>query len=99
MPDKLATEPYIKEGAAIVAALVIGYVARTLTSDEKFDLKNFLGEMILSAMMGAAIYLLGFIQEVGFAQTMVVALFSGMGATRSFEWLAKMFKSLPKSGD
>lgn len=89
MPDRLISDPSIKEAAAIVVTLLVGYVARSLVSDEPFRLRKFIGEMLISCMMGAAIYAFGVIQDMGFWQTLLIALLSGMGATRSIEWMVK----------
>jgi len=89
MPDRIIEDPSIREALAMVVTLIVGYVARTLVSNEPFKLKRFIGELIISCMMGAAIYAFGVIQGMGFWQTLLIALLSGMGATRSIEWMVK----------
>lgn len=99
MPDRIISDPNVRDALAVVAALVVGFIARTLTIKERFNLKQFIGEMILSAMMGGVIYLFGFIQSLGFWETLLIALLSGIGATRSLEWVVKASQSINKSGD
>ena len=89
MPDKILTDPTLREAAIIMFTLFVGYIARTLVSAEPFKLKKFLGELIISCMMGAAIYAFGIIQGMGFWQTLLIALLSGMGTTRYIEWMVK----------
>ncbi len=97
MPDRLIHDTGVREVLAIMAALVAGYVAKTLTSKDKFNLKHFAGEMIISVMMGWAIYAFGIINELGFWETLLIALWSGMGATRTFEWATKILNNVPSN--
>jgi len=90
--DHIATNSQVKELLAIGIAMVAGLIARTLVSDEPFQLRRFIGEIILAVMFGVAIFAVGIIQGMGFWQTMLVALLSGMGTTRSLEWLIKASK-------
>jgi hypothetical protein len=81
-----------KELLAVAVAMAAGLIARTLVSEEPFKTQTFIGELILACMFGAAIYAFGIIQDMGFWQTMLIALLSGMGTTRSIEWVIKASK-------
>lgn len=93
MPEKLLDHPLLRSMFAIVCAMVAGMIARTLVSDEPFNLKHFIGELILAAMFGLAIWSVGVLQGLDFFQTFLMALVSGMGTTRSLEWLLRAAKS------
>lgn len=82
----------IKEIVAVIITMIGGLIANTLVNDEPFNVRRFVGEMILAIMFGASIYAFGIIQELGFWQTLLIALLSGMGTTRSLEWLIKVTK-------
>ncbi|MBO9492071.1 hypothetical protein J7384_17045 [Endozoicomonas sp. G2_1] len=86
------TSTQTKELLAIALTMLAGFIARTLVSDEPFNVKRFFGEMILSIMFGGAIYAFGIIQSMDFWHTFLIALLSGMGTTRSIEWLIKASK-------
>jgi hypothetical protein len=92
MPDHIISNPQLREFAAIITAMFAGLIAKTLVSEEPFKIKVFIGELILSGMFGAALYAFGIIQGLGFWQTLLIALLSGMGTTRSLEWLIKLSK-------
>lgn len=90
--NNIAEWVHFKELVAIAMTMVAGLVAQTLVSDEPFKLKRFLGELILATMFGMAIYAFGIIQGLGFWQTLLISLLSGMGTTRSIEWIIKASK-------
>lgn len=92
MPSSFSEVPQLKEFLAIVTAMVAGLIAQTLVNDEPFNVKRFIGEIILAVMFGVAIFAFGVIQGMGFWQTLLISLLSGMGTTRSIEWLIKATK-------
>jgi len=94
MPDKILETPFLRELIAVVIAMIAGLVARTLVNNEPFNLRKFCGELILAIMFGTAIYAFGVIQSLGFWQTLLIGLLSGMGTTRSLEWLISASKAV-----
>lgn len=93
MPDRIIHEPILRDFLAMVCAMIAGLIAKTLVSNDPFNKRKFIGEIILAAMFGAAIYAVGIIQGLGFWQTLLMSLLSGMGTTRSVEWLIKIAKA------
>lgn len=92
MPQQILENMQIRELMAVAVTMVAGLIARTLVNDDPFNIRRFIGEVILAVMFGAAIYAFGMIQQMDFWQTLLMALLSGMGTTRSLEWLIKASK-------
>lgn len=80
----------------VVGFVLLGHLARNLVADEPFNLKKFLGEMILSALGAIAIYSMGLLQGMSEIEIVLVGIFASLGGIRALEWAAKIYKAVRK---
>ncbi|BBI61645.1 hypothetical protein [Vreelandella sulfidaeris] len=78
----------------LVGFVMLGHLARNLVKDEPFNLKKFLGEMILSGLGAVAIYTMGLLQGLSEVEIMLVGVFASLGGIRALEWVAKIYKAV-----
>ena len=76
----------------VVGIILLGHLARNLVSDEPFNLKKFIGEMLLSGIGAIAIYLLGILQGLPESQIILIGSLTSLGGVRALEWAAKIYR-------
>lgn len=77
---------------------VLGSVARTLISDEPFNIRRFSGELIFSIIGAIAMYSMGIMQGMTEIQMVGFGALSSLGGVRAIEWSLKIMKSIQNSG-
>ncbi|AZZ92762.1 hypothetical protein EUZ85_19350 [Hahella sp. KA22] len=78
-----------KEFWTVLVLFVAGFVARTLVSQEPFDRKKFLGELILTAIGAVALYAAGALQGMSDLQMLMFGALGSLGGLRAVEWVIK----------
>lgn len=78
----------------VVGFVLMGHLARNLVADEPFNMKKFLGEMILSGLGAVAIYSMGLLQGLSEIEIVLVGVFASLGGIRALEWVAKIYKTV-----
>lgn len=82
---------------SVVGLFILGSMARTFVSNEPFDVKKFLGEVIFSAISAVIMYSMGLMQGMSEAQIVCFGALASLGGVRSVEWALKaanQFKSM-----
>lgn len=76
----------------VIGMILLGHLARNLVSDEPFNLKKFIGEMVLAGIGAVVIYLMGVLQGMPPIQIILVGCLTSLGGIRVLEWLAKIYR-------
>lgn len=76
----------------VIGMILLGHLARNLVSDEPFNLKKFIGEMVLAGIGAVVIYLLGVLQGMPPIQIILVGCLTSLGGVRVLVWTAKIYR-------
>lgn len=76
----------------VVGLILLGHLARNLVSDEPFNFKKFVGEMVLAGIGAVVIYLLGVLQGLPEIQIILIGSLTSLGGIRALEWAAKIYR-------
>lgn len=76
----------------VLALVVIGTLGRILVSDEKFDLKKLLGEMLLAGVGAIGLWAYGILQEFHPAEQVLYGSLLALGGVRALEWAIKAIR-------
>jgi len=76
--------------------MVLGVIAKKLSSKEPLDWKRFIGEMIFSFIGAIAVYLAGDIQGFDSKMILLMGALMSLGTVRAFEWFVKILGVLNK---
>lgn len=76
----------------VVGLILLGHMARNLVSDEPFNLKKFIGEMLLAGIGAVVIYLFGILQGLPEIQIILIGSLTSLGGIRALEWAAKIYR-------
>jgi len=79
---------------SVILMFLLGSVARTFVSNEPFDVKKFVGEIIFSAIGAVMMYSMGLMQGMSEAQIVCFGAMASLGGIRSFEWFIKIAKNV-----
>lgn len=82
---------------AITALLVLGTMARSLLSNEPFDFRKLLGELILGLIGAVLLYAFGMLQNMSPMQMLFLGALGGLGGVRSLEWVIKFIQHTKKT--
>jgi len=80
----------------VMGFILLGHVARNLVSDEPFNIRKFIGEMILAAIGAVSIYVMGLLQGLPEPQIIFIGLLTSLGGLRALEWAAKITRAVKK---
>ncbi len=103
MPDKGT----VVEGAwlwtdkllwTIVGLFVFGSMARSLVSDEPFDVRKLIGELIFSGIAAIIMYSMGLMQGMNEYQIVCFGALGSLGGVRSVEWALKAMNQFKSAG-
>jgi len=83
---------------SVVVMFLLGSMARTFISDEPFDPRKFIGELIFSAIGAVMMYSMGLMQGMNEAQIVCFGAGASLGGVRLFEWFMKIAKNVKGSG-
>lgn len=83
---------------AAVGLVVSGFLSRYLASTQPFRLRFFVGELIASILIGIAIYTLTDIRHLGPGVMVFLCIFTGLGVTRTLEWVVKLLNAVKNIG-
>lgn len=81
----------------LISILLMGYLARTLASEEPFDKKRFFAESILTVIGGVLLYAAGLIQGLSFLEMVVFYCLTALGGVRTAEWVIKAVVAIKKA--
>jgi len=79
---------------SVVVMFLLGSMARTFVSNEPFDCKKFMGELIFSAIGALMMYSMGLMQGMNDAQIICFGAGASLGGVRAFEWFMKIAKKV-----
>ena len=83
---------------SFVAMFALGSVARTFVSNEPFDFKKFVGEIIFSVIGAVLMYSLGLMQNMNEVQIVGFGALASLGGVRSIEWVLRIARKIKSSG-
>ncbi len=83
---------------SVVVMFLMGSMARTFISEEPFDLKKFMGELMFSAIGAVMMYSAGLMQGMNEAQIVCFGAGASLGGVRMFEWFMKIAKNVKEAG-
>jgi len=96
-----STQPWIWSNRilwSVVVMFVLGSMARAFASNEPFDARKFIGEIIFSAIGAIMLYSMGLMQNMNEVQIIGFGAFASLGGVRSIEWAIKIGHKIKRSG-
>lgn len=77
---------------------VLGSMARTFVSDEPFDGKKFMGEIIFSTIGAVMLFSMGLMQGMNEIQIVGFGSLASLGGVRTVEWALRIVKKAKSAG-
>ena len=77
-----------------IGLFVLGTIGRNLLSQEPFQLKRFLGELVMSVLGGFIIWSFGLMKGMTPSQMVFFGGFAAWGGIRAMEWCMKIFYTM-----
>lgn len=78
----------------VVIMFFAGELARNLISNEPFNPKKFMGEMIVAGLGGVATYSFGVFQGMSTAEIILIGSLAALGSFRMLEWAIRAAKMM-----
>lgn len=76
----------------VLALVIVGTVGQMLVSDEKFDVKKMLGELLLAGVGAMGLWAYGILQEFHPAEQVLYGSLLALGGVRALEWVIKAIR-------
>ncbi|MGZ8172571.1 MAG: hypothetical protein ACXWT0_01585 [Methylobacter sp.] len=83
---------------SVVAMFILGSMARTFISNDPFEPRKCIGEIIFSAIGAVMMYSMGLMQGMSQVQIVCFGALAALGGVRLFEWVMKIAKTVKRSG-
>jgi hypothetical protein len=83
---------------SIIAMSALATLARTLVSDEPFDLRRCLGELIFSIIGAVLMYTMGLMQGMTDVQIIFFGALGSLGGVRLVEWAMGIAQKIRQAG-
>lgn len=83
---------------SVVSLFALGTLGRILVSSEPFDLKRFLGELILSVISAIILFSFNLMQGMSPTQIVFFGALGSLGGVRMVEWVIKIAQRVKMNG-
>jgi hypothetical protein len=80
----------------VLMLMVVGTVGRMLMQDNPINLKNLVGEVMLSAVIAVTLFAVGAMQNMHMWQIIFVGGLAGIGGVKIIEIIIQVIKQLSK---
>ena len=79
---------------SVVGLFIIGTMGRILATREEFDLRIFIGELLMGFVGGVVLWSFGLLQSMTFPEMLMVGGLGGLGGVRLIEWIIQIAKKV-----